>query len=67
MMGNDATIFDIKHFLSGVSAALRAYADQFGEDDQISGQLHSLARDIELVEFGSTPETQTSDEDLELT
>ena len=67
MMGNDATIYDIKHFLSGVGAALRAYADQFGYDAEISCQLHSLARDLESVQIGSTPGTQTSCGELELT
>ena len=43
---------DLKNFLCGISAQLRAHAGKFGDQPELSFRLLGLAREIELIDVG---------------
>ena len=66
MQDEDQRLGDLLTFLSGVSAALRAYAEQHRDQVELSSRLHNLARDAESIGLTADGCAPNSIDELEL-
>ena len=66
MTRKEKTYEGLQSLLQEISAGLRSYADQLGDQIEISDQLHDLARNAASIERKIQAGTSSPDEELEL-